>query len=97
MERPIVASRALTGRQRVPNVEYMRVILWVRTCRRFCHLCFKNKMGGKVSKARRACMTEKSSDYSASGDITVNGLGLGAKITKSYDMGCVQNMLNRSN
>jgi hypothetical protein len=51
-------------------------------------------MGGKVSRARRACMTEKSSDYSASGDITGNGLGLGAKITKSYDTGCVQNMLN---
>ena len=51
-------------------------------------------MGGKVSKARRACMTEKSSDYSASGDITGSGLSAGAKITKSYDTQCVQNMLS---
>ena len=51
-------------------------------------------MGGKVSKARRACMTEKSSDYSASGDITGSGLSAGAKITKSYDTQCVQTMLS---
>lgn len=51
-------------------------------------------MGGKVSKARRACMTEKTLDYSASGDITGTGVGVGAKISKSYDTGCVQNMLS---
>jgi len=53
-------------------------------------------MGGKVSKARRACMTEKSSDYSAGGDITGSGLSAGVTVTKSYDTQCVQNMMSGS-
>ena len=51
-------------------------------------------MGGQVSKARRACMTEKSADYSANGNITGSGLSAGAKFSKSYDTDCVQNILS---
>ena len=53
-------------------------------------------MGGKVSKARRACMTDKSTSANASGDITGSGLGAGVTVTKSYDTQCVQNMLTGS-
>ena len=53
-------------------------------------MCYDNKMGGQVSKARRACMTDKTSDFSVNG----SGLTAGAKISKSYDTGCVQNMLS---
>ncbi len=51
-------------------------------------------MGGRVSKARRACMTNKTSDFSANGDITGSGLSAGAKFSKSYDTDCVQNILS---
>lgn len=53
-------------------------------------------MGGKVSKARRACMTDKSTDYSAGGDITGTGLSAGVKVSKSYDTDCVQNILSNN-
>lgn len=50
-------------------------------------------MGGKASKARRACMTDKSTSVNASGDITGSGLGAGVTVSKSYDTKCVQDML----
>ena len=53
-------------------------------------------MGGKISKARRACMTDKSTSGNVSGDITGTGLGAGVTVTKSYDTKCVQNMLSGS-
>jgi len=52
---------------------------------------YNSKMGGKVSKARRACMTNKST----SGNITGSGVGAGITVTKSYDTSCVQNMLSK--
>ena len=55
-----------------------------------------NTMGGKISKARRACMTEKTLDASANGDITGTSLGAGVKVSKSYDTKCVQDMLSGS-
>lgn len=51
-------------------------------------------MGGKMSKAKRACITEKSTSANATGDITGASLGAGVTVTKSYDTQCVQNMLN---
>ena len=50
-------------------------------------------MGGKVSKAKRACMSDKETSYNASGDITGSGLGAGVTVKKSYDTQCVQNVL----
>ena len=50
-------------------------------------------MGGKVSKAKRVCTTDKETSYNASGDITGTGLSAGVTVTKSYDTGCVQSML----
>ena len=55
---------------------------------------YNNKMGGKMSKAKRACITEKSTSANATGDITGASLGAGVTVTKSYDTQCVQNMLN---
>lgn len=52
-------------------------------------------MGGRVSKAKRACMTDKSTDYSAGGDIAGASLSAGVKVSKSYDTTCVQNMLSK--
>ena len=46
-------------------------------------------MGGQVSKAKRACISEKSSDFS--GSLTGS---VGASINKKYDTECVQNMLS---
>jgi hypothetical protein len=46
-------------------------------------------MGGKVGKARKACITDKVSDISGS------ALGGSVKITKSYDTKCVQAMLSK--
>lgn len=43
-----------------------------------------------MSKARRACMTDKSSNFTAD----VKGMSAGATITKSYDTECVQNVLS---
>lgn len=40
-------------------------------------------------------MTEKESSYTASGDITGSGLGAGVTVKKSYDTGCVQNMMGK--
>jgi hypothetical protein len=51
-------------------------------------------MGGNVSKARRACMKDKSTIANVSGDITGSGLGAGVTVTKSYDTQCVQTMLS---
>ena len=53
-------------------------------------------MGGKLSRAKRACITEKSTSANASGDITGTGLGAGVTVTKSYDTQCVQNMMSGS-
>ena len=53
-------------------------------------------MGGQASKAHHACMTDKTVDYSASGDITGKGLSAGAKISKSYDVNCVETLLSGS-
>ena len=38
-------------------------------------------------------MTGKSTSVNASGDITGSGVGVGVTVTKSYDSGCVQNIL----
>ena len=46
-------------------------------------------MGGKVSKAKRACTTEKN----ATGSFTKEGGSIGVR--KSYDTSCVENMLQR--
>ena len=46
-----------------------------------------------MSKAKRACMTDKGTSYNASGDITGTGLGAGVNVKKSYDTQCVQNIL----
>ena len=65
------------------------------------HIQIKNKspsivtMGGKLSRAKRACMTDKSTSVNASGDITGSSLGAGVTVTKSYDTGCVQSMLSK--
>ena len=56
---------------------------------------YNSKMGGKVSKARRACMTNKSTSGNVSGNITGSGVGAGITVTKSYDTSCVQNMLSK--
>ena len=53
-------------------------------------------MGGKVSKAKRACMTDKTTTFNASGDITGSGLSAGVTTTKNYDTGCVQSVLSGS-
>ena len=53
-------------------------------------------MGGQASKAHHACMTDKTVNYSASGDITGKGLSAGAKISKSYDVNCVETLLSGS-
>ena len=50
-------------------------------------------MGGKVSKAKRVCITDKETSYNASGDITGSGLSAGVTVKKSYDTQCVQNVL----
>ena len=47
-------------------------------------------MGGRVSKAKRACMTEKS--VSGSFDLKDGG---SVGVTKSYDTTCVTNMLSK--
>lgn len=46
-------------------------------------------MGGKVSKARRACMTDKTENFSGS----LSDKGGSVSVTKNYDTQCVQNML----
>lgn len=51
-------------------------------------------MGGKVSKAKRMCITEKTTAFNASGDITGTGLGAGVTTTKHYDTGCVQSVMS---
>ena len=48
-----------------------------------------------MSKARRACMTDKSTSVNASGDIAGSGLSAGVTVNKNYDTGCVQNMLSK--
>ena len=47
-------------------------------------------MGGKVSKAKRACTTEKN----ATGSFTIKEGG-SVGVSKSYDTSCVENMLQR--
>jgi hypothetical protein len=51
-------------------------------------------MGGKVSKARRACLTDRETKVNASGDITGTGLGAGVDVKSTYDTQCVQNILS---
>ena len=50
-------------------------------------------MGGRVSKAKRTCMTDKETSYNVSGDITGSSLGAGVSVKKSYDTKCVQDTL----
>lgn len=54
-------------------------------------------MGGKVSKARRACMTNKNVTYAANGDVSATGtsatVGANVNVVKAYDTTCVQNLL----
>ena len=44
-------------------------------------------MGGRISKARRACMTSKTTSVNAS------ATGGGLDVSKNYDTTCVSNML----
>ena len=46
-------------------------------------------MGGKVSKAKRACVTETTTT------INVDGLSGGANVTKKYDPQCVSEQLSQ--
>jgi len=53
-------------------------------------------MGGKVSRAKRACVTDKTTSFKANGNITGDGLGAGYTREKKYDTQCVQNMLSKN-
>jgi hypothetical protein len=53
-------------------------------------------MGGKVSRAKRACETGRTTSVKASGDITGDGLGAGYTREKTYDTACVQSMLGKN-
>ena len=46
-------------------------------------------MGGRVSKAKRACMTSKTENFSGS----LTDKGGSVSVTKNYDTKCVQDML----
>lgn len=48
-------------------------------------------MGGKVSRAKRACMTEKN----VTGSLTLEKGG-SVGVSKTYDTTCVANILNTS-
>ena len=52
-------------------------------------------MGGKISKAKRMCMKEKSTSYNASGDVTGASVSAGVSVSKSYDTSCVQSVLGK--
>ena len=53
-------------------------------------------MGGKVSKAKRACTTSRDVSYNAGGNLTGDGLTAGVTVSKSYDTSCVQSVLSGS-
>jgi hypothetical protein len=50
-------------------------------------------MGGKLSRAKRACVTSRETSYNASGDVTGASLSAGVTVNKTYDTSCVQNMM----
>lgn len=53
-------------------------------------------MGGKVSRAKRACETSRNINVKANGNITGDGLGAGYTREKTYDTQCVQSMLSKN-
>jgi hypothetical protein len=50
-------------------------------------------MGGKVSKARRACTTSKNVTYAVNGDASATSVGANVSVSKTYDTSCVQTLL----
>jgi hypothetical protein len=51
-------------------------------------------MGGRVSKAKRACTASRDISYNAGGDVTGASLSAGVTVNKTYDTQCVQQMLS---